>query len=341
MENIQLDSQHFKAINKFTKTSKKKATIQIINSFLPFIGLWILMYLAYDYSYWLTFGLGIINAFFLVRIFIIQHDCGHRSFVENTKARNIIGYISSLFSTIPYRYWAKSHHIHHSHNGQLEIRDIGDINTLTVKEFNSLSKWGRFRYRVYRSWLVMFVLGPIYYVFIHNRLPLIKMEVFKKEKWKLWLNNFLLLVIFLTLGYYLGWAKFFLTHFTVIALFSIIAIWFFYVQHQHEVAYKQWKDKWDYLTAALRGSSYYKIPPVLNWLTGNIGIHHLHHLNPAIPNYNLQEALKENMWLNNYTTIIGVWDSLKLATHKLWDESQQRMITFGEYYRLEKAGVLA
>jgi omega-6 fatty acid desaturase (delta-12 desaturase) len=340
MENITIDQKLIKGLNKFTKTSKTKATVQIINTFLPFIALWVLMYLAYDYSYWLTFALGAVNAFFLVRIFIIQHDCGHRSFVSNPMVRNAIGYACSLFSTIPYTYWAKSHHIHHSHNGQLELRDIGDIDTLTAKEYKALSAWGRFRYRLYRSWLVMFVLGPIYYVLIHNRLPLINMDVFKNEKRKLWINNVIMLAILLVLGYYLGWAKFFATHLTIVGLFSVIAIWFFYVQHQHEASYKQWKQNWDYLTSALRGSTYYKVPKMFNWLTGNIGIHHIHHLNPAIPNYNLQDALKHNLWVNDYTTILGFWESLKLASHKLWDESQQKMITFSEFYQREKLGLV-
>lgn len=340
MENLKIDRSLIKGFSKYTQTSKTKAAIQILNSFLPFIGLWILMYISLDYSYWITLGLGIINAFFLVRIFIIQHDCGHRSFLSNSVARNIVGYVCSLCSSIPYHYWAKSHHIHHSHNGQLEVRDIGDINTLTVREFKSLSPWGKFRYRIYRSIAVMFVLGPIYYVLIHNRLPMIQMDVFKNEKFRLWLNNFILLGIFITLGYFLGWYKFFMTHLTIIVLFSVIAIWFFYVQHQHEEAYKQWKDKWDYLTAAIRGSTYYKVPKLFNWLTGNIGIHHIHHLNPAIPNYNLQKALAENQWINQYVTTITFWESLKLASNKLWDESQQRMITFKEYYHLERAGLI-
>jgi omega-6 fatty acid desaturase (delta-12 desaturase) len=340
MERIQIDNQLIKSFQKYTKTDKYKATIQILNSFLPFIGIWVLMYFAYDYSYWLTLLLGVVNAFFMVRIFIIQHDCGHRTFVSNGKVRNAIGFACSLFSTIPYSYWAKSHHIHHSHNGQLELRDIGDIDTLTVNEYKNLTTFGKLKYRLYRSWLVMFLIGPLYYVLIHNRLPLIQMDVFKNEKWKLWLNNVILLSIFLVLGYFLGWAKFFATHFTIVSIFSVIAIWFFYVQHQHEASYKQWKDKWDYLTAALRGSTYYKVPAIFNWLTGNIGIHHIHHLNPAIPNYNLQKALAENPWVNNYTTILGFWESLKLASHKLWDESQQKMITFSEYGKMKKMGVI-
>ncbi len=340
MENIQIDKVLLKSFSKYTKTDRTKAVIQIINSFGPFIGIWILMYYSLDISYWLTFGLGIINAFFLVRIFIIQHDCGHRTFVENSKARDVIGYICSLFSTIPFHYWAKSHHIHHSHNGQLELRDIGDVNTLTVKEYKALGKWERFKYRLFRSIPVMFVLGPVYYVLIHNRLALIKMDVFKNEKWKLYLNNLVLLGIFLTLGYFLEFDKFFITHLTIIILFSIIAIWFFYIQHQHEEAYKEWKDKWDYLTAAVRGSTYYKVPAVFNWLTGNIGIHHIHHLNPAIPNYNLKKALSENQWINQYVTILTFWESLKLASNKLWDESQAKMITFKEYHQMEKLGLV-
>jgi len=340
VENIKIDKSLIKGFNKFTQTNKSKAIIQLLNTFLPFIGIWILMYISLDYSYWITFFLGIINSFFLVRIFIIQHDCGHRTFLSNNIARDTVGYICSLFSTIPYHYWAKSHHIHHSHNGQLEVRDIGDINTLTVKEYKESSKWQCFGYRVYRSFPVMFVLGPVYYVLIHNRLAMIQMDIFKNEKWRLYLNNVVLLTLFITLGYWLGWYKFLMTHFTIIVMFSIVAIWFFYVQHQHEEAYKQWKDKWDYLTAAIRGSTYYKLPVVFNWLTGNIGIHHIHHLNPAIPNYNLKEALSQNQWINQYTTILTFWKSLKLASNKLWDEASQRMITFKEYYEMEARGAI-
>ncbi len=339
VEQIKIDNSLLRNFSRYTRTDTKKAVFQIINSFGPFIFLWVLMYLSLNASYWLTFGLGLINAFFLVRIFIIQHDCGHRSFFSNGVARDITGYVCSIFSSIPYHYWAKSHHIHHSHNGQLELRDIGDINTLTVREYMALGWFGKMKYRLFRSFAVMFVLGPIYYVLIHNRLPLINMDIFKAEKRKLWVNNVVMVIIFSFLGYFLG-LKFFITQFTVVSLFSVIAIWFFYVQHQHEDAYKQWKQNWDYLTAALRGSTYYKVPAVFNWLTGNIGIHHIHHLNPAIPNYNLQKALAENLWVNQYVTILTFWQSLKLAGNKLWDESQQKMITFGEYRKRVKLGLV-
>ena len=339
-EKITLEKDQVLSLRKYAEEHKTKATIQIINSFLPFIGIWILMYFSLDISYWLTFGLGIINAFFLVRIFIIQHDCGHQSFVKNRTAQKIIGYACSYFSTIPFNYWAKSHSVHHKLNGQLEMRDIGDVTTYTVAEFKAFSKGKRIGYRIYRSPIVMFLLGPIYYVFIHNRLAKIKLPAFNSAKKGVIVNNILLLAAFTILGFTLGWAKFLLVHLTILVMFSIIAIWFFYVQHQHEHGYKQWKKNWDYVTSALKGSTYYKIPSVFNWLTGNIGIHHVHHLNPLIPNYNLKKCIKENPWLNQFPTVIGFRDSLKLASNKLWDETQQRMISFREFYEMERRGLI-
>lgn len=339
-EKIVLSKEKVLSLKKYTQEHKAKATIQILNSFLPFIGIWVLMYLSLDYSYWITLGLGVVNAFFLVRIFIIQHDCGHQSFVKNRKAQKVIGHICSYLSAIPFSYWAKSHAIHHKLNGQLELRDIGDVNTYTVAEYKAFSKGKRFGYRVYRSPLVMFLIGPVYYIFIHNRLAKIQMPAFQKLKGSVVASNLVMLGIFTILGFTLGWKEFLLVHFTTLTLFAIIAIWFFYVQHQHEHGYKQWKKNWDYITSALKGSTYYKVPKLFNWLTGNIGIHHVHHLNPAIPNYNLQQCIKENPWLNQFPTVIGFRDSLKLMSNKLWDETQQKMISFREFYKMEEMGLV-
>lgn len=324
-----------KVIKQYQRPNHLKATIQIINSFIPFIGVWILMYLTWDYSFWLCFLLSILNAFFLVRIFIIQHDCGHKTFVRSSGARKVIGYVCSLFSSIPFFYWGKSHHFHHSHNGMLEVRDIGDITTLTVEEYKNLSRWGRFKYRLYRSTFVMFFLGPIYYVLIHNRLPLIKEEGFKKEEKGLWLYNVLYAGLITALCFLLDWKKFLLIHGMILSMFSVIAIWFFYIQHQHEHAYKEWRNKWEYLYAAVKGSSYYKLPALLNWFTGNIAIHHIHHLNPTIPNYNLKKSMNAILWINKYTSEISIWQSFRLASNKLWDEATGRMITFKEFYKIQ------
>lgn len=319
----------------------KKAVTQICNSFLPFIGLWILMYFSIDISYWLTIGLGFLNAFFLVRIFIIQHDCGHQSFFKSRKVNNIIGQVCSYFSLIPYKYWARSHSFHHAHNGQLENRDIGDLTTLTVNEYKALSGWGRFKYRIYRSPLIMFCIGPVYYLTIHSRIPSRNeiMKAWTKERKALWRNNIGLAIIYIAMGFLVGWKKFLLVQAPIIVFFGIIAIWFFYVQHQHEENYKQWKENWEYLLSAIRGSSYYKLPKVLNWLTGNIGFHHIHHLSSLIPNYNLERCNRENPIFEKYVTILTFKESLKCAFYKLWDEEREKMITFREFYRMEKLGL--
>lgn len=312
----------------------RKATIQIINSFLPFLAIWTAMYLLLDVSLWLTLGLAAVNAFFLVRIFIIQHDCGHQSFTPNKKANDIIGQICSYVSFMPYRYWAKSHNFHHGHNGILwEHRDIGDINLLTVDEFKKLSRWGKFNYALFRSVPILFVIGPIWYILVHSRLPLVKMKGWEHARKALFRHNLLLLGIHLGIGFLLGWEAFVFVHLPILAFFGIIAIWFFYVQHQHETTYKAWKDKWDYIRAAIQGSTYYKLPRLFHWLTGNIGYHHIHHLNPLVPNYQLARCHHENPVLDQVANKITFWQSLRCMFNKLWDEEQQRMITWREYLR--------
>lgn len=324
-------------LQKYAQADTRKAVIQILNSFLPFIGLWILMYFSLDWSYWITFALAIVNAFFLVRIFIIQHDCGHNSFLKNRKINNIIGWVCSFFSSIPYVYWARTHSFHHGHCGQLEVSDIGDIQTMTVKEFRNLGPWQRFNYRLFRMPVVLFILGPIYYMLIPNRLPLNNIKGWAKARTAQLVNNLSLLLVYLSLGYLLGWAKFFIIQLSIIFIFAIIAVWFFYVQHQHEHNYKDWKNNWEYLLAAIKGSTYYKLPRVFQWLSGNIGFHHIHHLNSRIPNYNLEKAFHDNPVLSKHVTTITFLESLKCMFHKLWDEDSQRMITFREFYQMEKA----
>lgn len=324
-------------VKQYQVPNTKKATVQILTSFLPFIAIWTLMYLSLDYAYWLTILLAIPNAFFLVRIFIIQHDCGHQSFFKSRKTNNLFGTISSFFSLIPYQYWARSHNFHHAHNGQFENRDIGDITTLTVKEYQELSPSGKFKYRLYRSPLVMFLIGPIYYLLIHNRLPLIQFKGWEKERQSLIFNNILLISIYILMGYLLGWKAFLLVQAPIIVFFAVIAIWFFYVQHQHNPNYKQWKENWEYLLAAIKGSSYYKLPKIFHWLTGNIGYHHIHHLSSLIPSYNLPKCNMENPIFEKYAYKMTFKDSLKCIFHKLWDEETQRMISFKEFnktYRL-------
>lgn len=329
-----------KIVQKYQTPNPKLATVQILNSFLPYIGLWVLMYFSLSVSYFLTLALAFLNAFFLVRIFIIQHDCGHQSFLGSRKWNDSIGFVCSIFSLIPYKYWAKSHNFHHGHNGQLEedIRDIGDLDLLTVQEFSERSKWGRFKYRLYRNPIVLFVFGSLYYILINNRLPLIKQKGFGVAKRSLIWSNIITVGLYAGLFWLLG-VKFLKVQAPIIIFFGIIALWFFYVQHQHEFAYKHWKKNWNYVMSAIQGSTYYKLPKIMQWLTGNIGLHHIHHLSSLIPNYYLEKCKNENPVLQECVTTIGFWESLSCMFHKLWDEQQQRMITFREFYQKYKDGV--
>jgi len=323
-------------VKKYQEPSAKKASIQLLTSFVPFVGLWVLMYYSLDWSYLITLGLAGIAAFFLVRIFIIQHDCGHQSFFKSRKANNIIGLVSSFFSTIPYKYWSRTHTEHHAHNAQMEYRGIGDIHFLTTEEFKNMSLFGKIKYYIFRSPLVLFLIAPIVYITVRLRYPFIKLKGWKKIRWSHILNNTLLVAIYVSLAYLLDWQKFMMIQIPIIIIFGTIAFWFFYVQHQHEDNYRELKENWDHLLASIKGSTYYKLPRLFQWLSGNIGFHHIHHLNSRIPNYNLEACAVENPILNKYVHQMGFKQSLSYISHKLWDEKQQRMISFREYWNSNK-----
>ncbi|MEE9372594.1 MAG: fatty acid desaturase [Saprospiraceae bacterium] len=328
-------------IAKYQKSDKKKALIQMITSFGPYIGLWVLMYFSMDWSIWITAALAVVNSFFLVRIFIIQHDCGHQSFFNSKKLNNLTGTICSLFSSLPFKYWAKVHNHHHGHTGQLEERNIGDINFLTVKEYASKGWMGKLGYRIFRLPLVTFVIAPIVYFTISNRLTIsFKDKPWKKIKRSQVFNNLLIIVVYSALGFLLGWKKFLFIQLITVFLFSVIAFWFFYVQHQHEDGYNRWKKDWSFVLSAIRGSSYYKLPKMWQWLTGNIGIHHIHHLSSLIPNYNLEKCMKENPILTKYVTHLTFSESLATIKNKLWSEDLQKMVSWKEYYKLKQLGVV-
>jgi len=301
-------------VSSYKVPDNRQAVIQILNTFIPFIALWTLMYLSLSWSIWLMVGIGLVNAFFLVRIFIIQHDCGHQSFSSSKKANNIIGNICSCFSSIPYKYWSKIHNFHHGHNGQIEHWEIGDVPTLTVNEYQAKSWLGKLAYRIWRMPFVTFVIAPIYKNLIKD--------------------NILIVSVYVILSLVFGWKKFLIVQLFLVLAFGIVSFWFFYVQHQHERSYKQFRHNWNFILAAIKGSSYYKLPRVFQWLTGNIGIHHIHHLSSLIPNYNLAKCLKEQPILTKYVTTISFWESLKMVKHKLWDEDEGKMVSFKEATRL-------
>jgi omega-6 fatty acid desaturase (delta-12 desaturase) len=256
--------------------------------------------------------------------------------MKKRKVNDAVGFVCSFFSSIPYTYWARVHSYHHGHTGQLEHRDIGDIDFLTVEEYRNLGKFGRLKYRAFRHPLVLFTIVPMIYLALALRLPSISFPGWKPIHRKQLINNVTMFVVYLGLGFLLGWKAFLFIQGSILFFFGMIAFWFFYVQHQHEHTYMQWAKNWDYLTAAIKGATFYKLPRFVHFLTGNIGYHHIHHLSSRIPNYNLRRCAKENPILQRYVTSMTFVQSLPMMFNKLWDEEKQRMISFQEFYRREQ-----
>ena len=325
-----------KIIRPYQTPDNKKAIWQVLNTFGPLLALWILMYFSMQWSVLLTLALAALGGLFTVRVFIIQHDCGHHSFFHNKKVNNVVGFVCSFFTSIPYKYWAHVHNVHHGHAGQMEMRDWGDIHFLTVEEFRALSPFRKFAYRVFRSPLMLFVGAPFLYLTISNRIPIFKRDNWINVRWSQVYNNLAITGVYVLLCYLLGWKTFLLIQASIVMCFGVVAFWFFYVQHQHEHCYKQWRENWDYLLASVKGSTFYRLPKVLQWFSGNIGFHHIHHLSPRIPNYNLEQCARENPILQKYVTTITFRQSLACVFNKLWDEQQQKMISFQEFYHLER-----
>jgi omega-6 fatty acid desaturase (delta-12 desaturase) len=300
---------------------------QLSTSALLFTGTWILMFLSLRVSYWLTLLLAIPAAFFMIRLFIIQHDCGHGSFFSSSRVADIVGSILGVFTLTPYHYWRKTHALHHATSGNLEHRGFGDIDTLTVDEYLALTRWGRFKYRLYRHPVVLFGVGAVIHFFIRHRLPTIVPRDWTRERRSiLWTDVGLLAVIVLA-GSLIGFRNVLLIQLPVALITTVIGVWLFYVQHQFEPTYWEHDDRWQYDEAALQGSSYYRLPKLLQWATGNIGLHHIHHLHPRIPNYRLQRVLDDNAELREVPTLT-LAGSFRCVSLTLWDERQRRLVPF-------------
>ncbi len=296
---------------------------QIVNTLVPFFALWYLMYRSLDVSYWLTLALVPLTCGFMTRVFIILHDCGHGSFFKSPRANHFVGTICGILTNTPYHQWTREHAIHHASSGDLNRRGVGDVNTLTVNEYLALSKFNRLRYRLYRNPLVTFGIGPHYIFLLWHRFT--GKHSGTRERNNLWLTNVALFAIWGAAIYGLGLKTFLLLWAPVQLVTGFWGVWLFYVQHQYEQTYWQRGKDWDYATAALQGSSFYKLPRILQWFSGNIGFHHIHHLSPKIPNYKLQACHEENPLFQQSPTLT-FWGSLKCASLKLWDEDSQRLV---------------
>jgi len=320
-------------VKKYQVSDNWRSVWQIANSVIPYIAIWYLMYRSLSVSYWLTLLLAPLAAGLMTRIFIILHDCGHGSFFKSSKANHIVGTICGILTHTPYFQWTREHAIHHASSGDLSRRGVGDVTTLTVKEYLALSKWGRLKYRLYRNPLVMLGIGPQFIFLLRHRFA--GKHSGRRERNNLYLTNLAILAVYGSLWRLIGLKALSMILAPVMIIAGAAGVWLFYVQHQYEDAY--WRDRgaWDYATSALLGSSYYKLPRVLQWFSGNIGFHHIHHLSPKIPNYKLQRCHEENP-LFQESTVLGLRSSLKSASMKLWDEERGRMIGFSQLKTLQR-----
>jgi omega-6 fatty acid desaturase (delta-12 desaturase) len=314
-------------ISRYNKPDHLKSWWQVINSMGPYIILWILMIKSIEISYWITLILSVFAAGFMVRIFIIFHDCGHGSFFKSKQLNRIVGIVTGLIVFTPYNKWHYEHKIHHQTVGNLDKRGIGDVFTLTVEEYQNLSKWKKIYYRIYRNPIVLFGIAPIIVFTIAQRFPKKYMNL--KEKLYVHLSSLALAAAVLLLMYFIGWKTFLLVQIPVLYIATAHGVWLFYVQHQFEDVLWAKTEDWDYKETALKGSSMFKLPSVLNWFTGSIGYHHIHHLSPMIPNYNLKKCHRENAIFQEIEPIT-FWTSFKTALLKLYDEKKQRMVRFSE-----------
>ena len=319
-------NKYRKMLHQYQQPDLKRSLWQIINSYIPYFALLVAMYFSMDVSYWLTLLLAIPAAGFMIRIFIISHDCGHGSFFKSKKLRDITGFISGLIAFVPYKQWRHSHAIHHATCGDLDRRGLGDVWTLTVKEYLELPLRNRIAYRIYRNPFIMFGIGSLYMFLIGYRFP--EKDAKKRERNSVHLTNLILLSIVVLTTLTIGFKAYVLIQLPVMFIAATAGVWLFYVQHQYENVYWKRHESWDYEAAALQGSSYYQLPGVLRWFSGNIGFHHIHHLNSRIPNYYLKQC---HQILTQHVEIepITLLKSLKSLKCRLWDEENYKLVGFG------------
>lgn len=322
-----------KQIIPYEKSNLKASIWQMINTFIPFILLWYLAYKSISVSVTLTIIIDLVAALFLIRIFIIFHDCCHQSFFKNKTANKVLGTITGVVTLFPFSQWKHSHSIHHATSGNLDKRGIGDMWVLTVEEYVQASFWTKIQYRLYRNPIIMFGLGPIYIVLIANRFNTKNAKL--KERLNTYLTNILIVGVSALFCWTIGWENYLLVEGPIFFVSAVLGIWLFYVQHQFEDTYFEEDDKWEYVKAAVEGSSFYKLPKILQWVTGNIGYHHVHHLSPRVPNYNLEDVHNNTLPLQNVPTIT-LKTSLTSLKFRLWDEDTKQFVGFKDVKSLYK-----
>lgn len=316
-----------KDVAPYERTDTKLSIRQLFNTLVPLLLLWYAAYWSMSISYWLTLVIAIVASGFLIRTFILFHDCCHGSLFNSRWANDILGTILGVITLVPYQQWKHSHSIHHATSSNLDKRGIGDIWILTVDEYTSAPLWRKMAYRIYRNPLIMFGLGPIFVFLIQYRFN--AKGARRKERLNTYVTNVLIVALYALLIWAIGWKAFVMVHGPIFYISGVLGIWLFYVQHQFEDTYFEHQDEWSYVKAAVEGSSYYQLPKVFQWMTGNIGFHHVHHLAPKVPNYNLEKAHCATPPLQKATTIT-LSTSLKSLRYRLWDEHNKTFIGFKE-----------
>lgn len=322
-------------VSEFQEPSTPRAVWQLVNSLGSYAVVWALMFFSLEVSWWLTVPLAVVAAGLLVRVFIIFHDCGHGSFFKSRLANDIVGFITGMLTFTPYHHWRWEHSLHHASSGDLDRRGTGDVWTLTVQEYLNSPRWTRFLYQLARNPIILFVIAPVFLFVLRERFP--SSDAKPRERRSVWLMNLAIFAMVGSLGWVFGIKEYVIIQLLVTMISGGLGVWLFYVQHQFDGAYWERRENWDYTTAALQGSSFYRLPKILQWFSGNIGYHHIHHLSPRIPNYNLERCHNSHSIFSQVKPIT-LFASLKLITYHLWDEQRGKLVSFQHVRRrLEKA----
>jgi omega-6 fatty acid desaturase (delta-12 desaturase) len=314
-----------KGISPYEKPNMNSSLKQLFNTLPPLFLFWIAAYLSLSVSYGLALFFAVLASGFVIRSFIVFHDCCHQSFFKSRMANEILGTITGIITLVPYHQWKRSHSLHHATSSNLDKRGIGDMWMLTIDEYIAASKWKRLAYRTYRNPLIMFGIGPIATFLVLYRFNVKGAK--RPERINTWITNVSIVALYSLLCWTLGWQNFVLIQAPVFWISGAVGIWLFYVQHQFEDSYFENEEDWSYVKAAVDGSSYYKLPKVLQWITGNIGFHHVHHLSPRVPNYHLEKAHNAVPPLQHATTVT-LSTSLKSLHYRLWDEQNKKFVSF-------------
>ncbi|MDP3939339.1 MAG: fatty acid desaturase [Deltaproteobacteria bacterium] len=306
-----------------------RSVVQLATTVCFFAASWAAMLWSMDVSYLLTLLFALPASGFLIRLFMIQHDCGHGSYFQHRRARDWVGFCIGVITLIPYRYWRRTHAHHHAHSGNLDFKSFGDITTKTVREYQELPRRRKLAYRLYRHPIILLGIGPTYQFVFKHRYPWDMPRTWKKEWGSVWWTNLCLAGIVVLMAQTIGLQRFLLIQVPVTLMTCTIGVWLFYVQHQFDNTYWRRQPNWNFFDAVLQGSSHLVLPKPLQWITASIGLHHVHHLSSMIPNYKLQECLDSCQSLQAATRV-RIKDTWKLLRLTLWNEETGRLVTFGD-----------